>query len=239
MDFLHDSSDPASVCDESLVHLADGATVRLRAASHDGHDDDAFRRLFFTLSDTTRYLYFCAGVPSNETWAERFVALGHADDCLSFVLVAEVDDDLIGFARLGRSPRTDPHTMEVGIILTDAWQRRGLGGQMLRRLAVEARRHAIQAFTALALSENRRVLRLARRTFPGVHIACAAGSCELTLDLEPVSEVELTAEPRECKVCLAPGVCDGSFDGNADQPWPIVIHWQRAESLISTGFADV
>jgi RimJ/RimL family protein N-acetyltransferase len=183
MDILDSSADPAHVCDDSLVRLADGATVRLRAASRDGHDDDALRRLFFTLSDTTRYLYFCAGVPSNETWGERFVALGHADDCHSHVLVAEVGDDLIGFARLGRSPHMDPHTMEVGIILTDAWQRRGLGGLMLRRLAVEARRHAIKAFTAIALSENRRVLRLARRTFPGVRIACAAGSCELTLDL--------------------------------------------------------
>ena len=183
MDIHHSSSDPASVCDESLVHLADGAIVPLRAASHDGHDDDAFRRLFYTLSDTTRYLYFCAGVPSNETWAERFVALGHGDDCLSYVLVAEVGDDLIGFARLGRSPHTDPHTMEVGIILTDAWQRRGLGGQMLCRLAAEARRHAITAFTAIALWENRRVLRLARRTFPAVRIACASASCELSLDL--------------------------------------------------------
>jgi RimJ/RimL family protein N-acetyltransferase len=192
MEILYSPSDPASVCDDFLVHLADGATVRLRAASHDGHDDDAFRRLFFTLSDTTRYLYFCAGVPSTETWAERFVALGHADDCDSYVLVAEVDDDLIGFARFSRSPQTDPQTMEVGIILTDAWQRRGLGGQMLRRLAVEARRHAIKAFSAIALSENRQALRLARRTFPAVRIACASESCELTLDLEAVSEVELT-----------------------------------------------
>jgi hypothetical protein len=80
--------------------------------------------------------------------------------------------------------------MEVGIILTDAWQQRGLGGKMLCRLAVEARRHAVKAFSAIALWENQRVLRLARRTFPAVRIACASGSCELTLDLEPVSEVE-------------------------------------------------
>ena len=179
MDILHNSSDPASVCDESLVRLADGATVRLRAATSYGHDDDAFRRLFYTLSDTTRYLYFCAGVPSNETWAERFVALGHADDCHSHVLVAEVDDDLIGFARLGRSSHADAHDGSWHH-LTDAWQRRGLGGQMLRRLAVEARRHAINAFTALALSENRRVLRLARRTFPGVYRR-ASESCESPL----------------------------------------------------------
>ena len=170
MDIHHSSSDPASVCDESLVHLADGAIVPLRAASHDGHDDDAFRRLFFTLSDTTRYLYFCAGVPSNETWAERFVALGHGDDCLSYVLVAEVGDDLIGFARLGRSPHTDPHTMEVGIILTDAWHGvRGLGGQMLYRLAAEARRHADHS-----IHRHRAVGEPARAAIGASHLPCRA-----------------------------------------------------------------
>ncbi len=65
--------------------------------------------------------------------------------------------------------------MEVGIILTDAWQLRGLGGQMPCRLAAEARRHAIKAFSAIALSASRRMLRLARRTFPAVCIACASG----------------------------------------------------------------
>jgi GNAT superfamily N-acetyltransferase len=191
--------------------------------------------LFFTLSDTTRYLYYCAGVPSTETWAERFVALGHADGCQSHVLVAEVDGDLIGFARYSRSPHAEPHTepytMEVGIILTDTWQRRGLGGQMLRRLAVEARRHAVTAFSAIALSENRRVLRLARRTFPAVRIACASGLCELTLDLEAVSEVEQTAEPRACKVCLAPDVCDGHFDGSAHRLPTMQRDTKRAVSM--------
>jgi RimJ/RimL family protein N-acetyltransferase len=171
--------------DARVVQLADGASVSLRAASNDGRDDDAFRRLFFTLSDSTRYLYFCAGIPATAQWADRFVSLGHTHGACSYVLVAEAGDELVGFARVGQNPQADPRTAEIGILLTDAWQCRGLGGHMLRRLAAEAQARKVVTCTAVVLWENRRMLRLARRTFPEVHIVYAAGSCELTIDLGP------------------------------------------------------
>lgn len=173
----------ASACDVELVRLADGATVRLRAASRGNQDDDAFRRMFFTLSDTTRYMYFCAGVPSTETWAERFVELGHTDAYRSFVLAADVDGELVGFARFSQEPGADPHTVEIGIMLTDAWQGKGLGRHMLCTLATKARQRGITTFTAVMLWENRRMLRLARRTFPDMRLVCGSGSCELTMNL--------------------------------------------------------
>jgi RimJ/RimL family protein N-acetyltransferase len=188
MDNIDRPFDWAGACtavrDAPVVRIADGASVRLRAASTDEQDDDAFRRLFFTLRDSTRYLYFCAGIPANAMWAERFVSLGHTDGDRSYVLAAEVGNELIGFARFSQNPHTDPHTTEIGIILTDAWQCRGLGGHMLCRLAAEAQAREVTTFTAVVLWENRRMLRLARRIFPDAPIACAAGSCELTIDLE-------------------------------------------------------
>lgn len=170
----------ATIRDARVVCLADGGRVRLRAA---GNDDDAFRRLFYTLSDTTRYLYFCAGIPANSTWSERFVSLGHTNGDRSYVLVAEVGGELIGFALFNPNPRADADTMEFGILLTDAWQCRGLGDRMLCQLAEEARARGVTTFTAVVLAENRRMLRLARRIFPDVRIAFASGSSELTIDL--------------------------------------------------------
>jgi len=175
---------PTVACDVDVIRLTDGASVCLRAASNDGRDDDAFRRMFFTLSDTTRYLYFCAGIPSNATWAERFVSLGHTEGDCSYVLAAEVGGELIGFARFGQNPGAGAHVMEMGIMLTDAWQGRGLGGHMLCRLAEEAQARGVTTLTAVVLWENRRMLRLARRTFPNVRIVYADGTCELTIDLE-------------------------------------------------------
>lgn len=170
-------------CDADVIHMPDGVSVHLRAVCHDDQDDAAFRRLFFTLSDTTRYLYFSGGVPSSDTWAERFVALGHPNDRDSYVLVAEVEDDLVGFARFSRSPEADPETVDVGILLTDAWQSRGLGTQMLCKLTAEARRRAIKAFTAVVLWENSRMLRLAHHLFPDMAVTCGYGSCELSMEL--------------------------------------------------------
>lgn len=175
-----------AVRDAHAVRLADGGRVRLRVASNNGQEEIAFQRLFFTLSDTTRYLYFCAGIPANALWAARFGALSRTDGARSYVLVAEVGDELVGFARFSQGPNADPgeRGADLGILLTDSWQARGLGGHMLCRLAAEAYARGVTTLTASVLWENRRMLRLARRSFPDVRIAYASGICELTIDLE-------------------------------------------------------
>jgi acetyltransferase len=172
--------------DAHSLQLADGASVRLRAASNNGQDDDAFQRLFFTLSDTTRYLYFCAGIPANALWAARFGALSHADGARSYVMVAESRGELVGFARFSQEPGADPtdRSADLGILLADGWQGRGLGGHMLCRLAAEAHTRGVTALTATVLWENRRMLRLARRIFPDTHITYGYGMSELAIDLD-------------------------------------------------------
>src|SRR5262249_37846065 len=106
--------------------------------------------MFLRLSDQSRYLYFCAGVPANETWAERFATLGCADGKTSHALVAEPGDardgdrEIIGLARFARSAQGQ--SADIGILLADAWQSRGLGGFVLDRLRLEARRRAVAVF---------------------------------------------------------------------------------------------
>ncbi len=175
-----------AVRDARSVRLADGASVRLRSVSSTGQDDAAFQRLFYTLSDTTRYLYFCAGIPATALWAERFGSLSRTDGERSYVLVAEVGDELVGFARFSQTPGAEPHesAADMGVLLTDSWQGRRLGGYMLCRLATEALARGLTTLTAVTMWENRRMLRLARRVFPDVRIAFASGTCELTIDLE-------------------------------------------------------
>jgi RimJ/RimL family protein N-acetyltransferase len=175
------------VCGSRLaVRLADGASVTVRAVGDEPQDDDALRNLFFSFSDTTRYRYFLAGVPPNEVWAERFVALSSLDGRRSAAVVAEVDGRLVGFACFRQHPQADPDDdmAEVGIVLTDAWQGRGLGGHLLTWLAREAVRREVSTLVAETLADNQRMLRLARRIFPNVGVACASGSCTLTIDLD-------------------------------------------------------
>jgi RimJ/RimL family protein N-acetyltransferase len=152
------------------ARLADGARVTLRDARADA---TRLRAMFYTLSDTTRYLYFCAGVPQNEAWAEKVAQLGVAGGHTSYALVAEVAGALVGVARFDRA--TDASRAEIGILLTDAWQSRGLGRAVVARLRDEAARRALTGFTATVLGENRRAMRLLRRAFPTMRSTWASG----------------------------------------------------------------
>jgi acetyltransferase len=168
-----------------VVHLADGAAVRVRPARCD--DEQRLRAMFLGLSTQTRYLYFCAGVPANEIWAERFATLARVDGETSFALVAETVDaaggrgTVIGLARFVRGARAS--SADIGILLADRWQARGLGRIVLGRLRTEALRRAVSVFTGTMLWENRRMLRLAKRVFPQVNLNCAQGVCDLTIAL--------------------------------------------------------
>jgi RimJ/RimL family protein N-acetyltransferase len=161
----------------SVVTLTDGARVLMRDAQCD--DWEALRRMYLGLTDQTRYLYFCAGVPANAAWAERFAALGRADGEVSYALVITVDDEIVGLARFDRGD--DGQSAEVGLLFADEWQSRGLGRVVLKRLTDEARRRAIGVFTGHALWENRRVLRLFRSAFPHGSQECSQGDCKLIM----------------------------------------------------------
>jgi acetyltransferase len=169
-----------------VVRLDDGAHVRLREARSD--DGGALRRMFLRLSDRSRFLYFCAGVPANDVWADRFVALGRSDGRSAYALVVEPEDapsgnrEIFGLACYVR--KTSGPAADIGILLADAWQSRGLGRFVLDRLGLEARRRAVAVFTGTVLWENRRMLRLVRGLFPQAQLDCAQGLCDLTIALD-------------------------------------------------------
>jgi RimJ/RimL family protein N-acetyltransferase len=167
------------------VQLADGAWVSLRDAQADG---PRLREMFFTLSDATRYLYFCAGVPRNDLWAERVAQLGLADASRSYALVAEVAGTLVGVARFDREAHSS--RAEIGILLTDAWQSRGLGREVVARLLAEATCRRLTGFTAVVLAENRRALRLLRRAFPTMRGTWSQGQYTLDMPFESPLEIE-------------------------------------------------
>jgi GNAT superfamily N-acetyltransferase len=59
----------------------------------------------------------------------------------------------VGVARYVRDPER-PHAAEATVIVIDAWQGRGLGGKLLRRLCARARESRIRVFTATLLAHD-------------------------------------------------------------------------------------
>jgi GNAT superfamily N-acetyltransferase len=56
--------------------------------------------------------------------------------------------------------RSQPAVAEAAVAVVDAWQRRGLGGELLRRLTARARANGIERFHASLFAINRAMLSL-------------------------------------------------------------------------------
>jgi GNAT superfamily N-acetyltransferase len=59
----------------------------------------------------------------------------------------------VGVARYVRDAQR-PHAAEAAVVVIDAWQGRGLGGKLLRRLCERAREGRIRIFTATLLADD-------------------------------------------------------------------------------------
>ena len=92
------------------------------------------------------------------------------DDLAYFTEVDHVDHEAIGardaetgegvgVARYVRLP-TQPEVAEAAVAVVDAWQRRGLGGELLGRLTERARANGIERFHASLFAVNHAMLAL-------------------------------------------------------------------------------
>ena len=79
----------------------------------------------------------------------------------------------------------DPVTADIAVTVADAWQGRGVGRALLRRLAERARENGIERFSGLILAENTPMLRLMAGLGPVVSRTPHGGTVELVVDLGP------------------------------------------------------
>jgi GNAT superfamily N-acetyltransferase len=153
-------------------------------------DRTSFYRLWPRLSPETVYRRFHAPVHRlpDET-VRRLVTVDHD---LREAVVAVVGGEVVGVARYDR-PLDDPSTAEVAVVVEDAWQRAGIGRQLLTDLTDLAARRGVRTVTATVQPDNRPVLRLVRRLLPGSTVTRDADVLTVTSPLpsEPVS-----ASPR-------------------------------------------
>ncbi|HLV97446.1 MAG TPA: GNAT family N-acetyltransferase [Ktedonobacterales bacterium] len=143
--------------------LPDGAVVLLRAVRLD--DTARLERLFYRLSPASITSYFFLPLPRQPQWAARLSEMAWADGVDRSVLVALVDEEIVGVARYDR---TATEEAEFALLIEDGWQQRGLGKRLLVRLVNEARRHGIGTFRAYIQGENQRAFRLVRALFATV-----------------------------------------------------------------------
>jgi GNAT superfamily N-acetyltransferase len=160
---------PTRPYEAGYARLTDGAPVFVRAI--EPADVCRLRRMFDRLSPLSVYHRFFA--PIHRPRAGMLERLADVDHLRREALVAIVGDEIVAVARYeGGDSGPDA---ELAVTVEDAWQHRGLGTLLGRRLATVARARGFTAFTATVLGENRTALHLVRAVSPDAQIRLGSG----------------------------------------------------------------
>lgn len=156
-----------------VLSLRDGDVVDIRAATPG--DEELLRRMFSRLSRESIYRRFHMPYPSVPQWAVALFMGLHGPE--GEYVVAVAGNKIVGHAMYTRSE--DGRTADIGVVVEDQWQRRGIGRLLLSRLVAAAKRRRIEAFTGVVLGENRPMMRLISAVFTGVRSTVRGGQYEI------------------------------------------------------------
>jgi len=138
------------------------------------------RRFVAGLSSTTAYLRFFSGIGRMPTaLLRRLVEVDHAR---TEAYVAWHGGEVIGHASYAQVP-DDATGVEIAVVVTDAWQRHGLGRELISEALAAAVRHGFAALHIRVLAENRRVDRWIRRSWPDARPTLVDGEYEYLVPL--------------------------------------------------------
>jgi GNAT superfamily N-acetyltransferase len=174
------------------VTLRDGSEVLVRPVRPE--DKPLFAAGWERLGETSRYERFM-GVKARLTVRELafFTELDQADH-VALGAIEPATGEGLGVARYVRDP-AHPQEAEAAVAVIDAWQGRGLGSLLLRRLCSQAAEHGITTFTASLFTANHAMLRAFQR-LGEVHLrSLDAGSMAIDVEL-PVGGAGVRAALR-------------------------------------------
>ncbi len=163
--------------------LPDGTQVLLRPIRPD--DKDRLAVGLSRLSEASRHARFLTPKPRLSSSELRYLTeLDGVDHVAIVAALAAEPDTLVGVARFVRLTE-DPTTAEAAIVVADALQGQGLGRELGRRLADEARARGVRRFTATLLGTNGASHRLFEVISERVSARYGGGLEELVAELEP------------------------------------------------------
>ena len=157
--------------------------------------DEALLHDFFdALSVESRYLRFFAPVmPSCGLLDLMAGKPAHVD-----AIVAVADGVIVGHAMAADRPAPGdpgdpgysgrpggPRATDIGVVVADAWQRRGVGAALMRALIGRARARGVTALAMDVLPGNRRVLAMIAGHWPEAAIGRTPAGVDVRIPLPP------------------------------------------------------
>jgi RimJ/RimL family protein N-acetyltransferase len=146
--------------------LNDGRTVAIRSIGPDDHE--RLRAAHARLSEESRYRRFLATKPELSSADARYLVDVDGSDHLALVatLPVEPEEPIVAVARYIRLP-DDPVAAEFAIVVGDDYQRQGLAGELMTRLALAAVARGVKRFRATMLADNVAIHRVTAKLAAG------------------------------------------------------------------------
>lgn len=133
------------------VRLRDGSAVLIRPVRPE--DAGLLEDGFAGLSERSRRLRFLGSKASLSAAELRYFTDVDHRDHEALGALDHARGGGVGIARYVRD-REDPHAAEIAVTVTDGWQGRGLGTELLARLSERACQEGIRRFTAAVAADN-------------------------------------------------------------------------------------
>jgi len=171
--------------------VSDSATVPVKRLS--GADRPALVAHFLQLDDADRRLRF-GSARGDDSLREYVAALDFDRDAVFGVFDDELQ--LAGVAHVAVSP----DSAELGVSVLPGARERGVGTALFERANLFARTHYIRTMFTHCLTENRAMMRIARKT--GMAIVTEAGEAAARLELPPAGMTTITRELMADRVAL-------------------------------------
>jgi GNAT superfamily N-acetyltransferase len=169
-----------------IVDLPDGSEVVVRPVRPE--DKPLFLAGWEKFGEESRYRRFMGYKTRLSTRdLEFFTNLDHIDHEAIGATALRTGEGL-GVARYMRLEKR-PDTAEAAVAVIDAWQGRGLGGALLKRLCRRATANGIRSFRASLLTGNHSMLRLFERLGQVDVRGVDSGVMEIDVEL-PVEQME-------------------------------------------------
>ncbi len=134
---------------------------------------------FAGLSVESRYLRFFAPV----TPAHDLLDLLAGGPANVDAIVAVADGVIVGHAMA--ADRLAGRATDVGVVIADAWQRRGVGAVLMRALVTRAQARGVTALAMDVLPGNRRVLAMILAHWPDAAVGHSPDSLDIRIPLPP------------------------------------------------------
>ena len=126
---------------------------------------------FFTgLSVQSRYLRFFSPITPAHALLRRLSGADADVDAVIAVRGAVIVGHAMASDQAGTGEPGEPRTTDIGVVVADAWQGRGLGAALVRELVSRAQARGVTSLTIDVLYANHKVLAMVLGHWPGAEV---------------------------------------------------------------------